>query len=293
MGADHDVLPVCGCPQLGGFLQNLAHYGGDALRVTGALTGWTRSTQRALQTLFHPLARDRDKAKIVKLQNLVGSAIGTHRFFERLHYLLPILPLVHVDEVDDDDAAQIAQPDLPHNFFDGLRVRFGDGVFQAVRFADILSCIHIDRHQRFGLIDYDVAARFQPHFWTKRLFDLGGDAERFEDRGGTSVHLDAANQCRLEPLHEMDRAFIHILVVDPDRFIHIAQLIAKDALYDLQIMMEEQWSGLFLRLLPDVEPEIIEESHVRGDFFLRMAFACSANDEAPGNAMAVSLQNLL
>ena len=43
-------------------------------------------------------------------------------FFESLHDALAVAALVHVDEVDDDDAAEIAQADLADDFFDGIDV---------------------------------------------------------------------------------------------------------------------------------------------------------------------------
>ena len=90
---------------------------------------------------------------VVKLQNLVWSAIHPHRVFERHHDLLPVLALIHIDKIDHDDSTQIAQPDLSDDLFDRVRVDLDDRVFQTIRFPDVLAGIYVDRDQRFGLID--------------------------------------------------------------------------------------------------------------------------------------------
>jgi len=44
---------------------------------------------------------------------------------------LAVAAFFHVDEVDHDDAAKIAQANLPHDFLHGFEVGLDDGVFQA------------------------------------------------------------------------------------------------------------------------------------------------------------------
>ena len=171
------------------FHQDLADHRLHALDVAGAFAIGARRAQRPLQTLLHALAGDRHQTEIVELENLVRRLVGSHGFFERLHHLLPVLALVHVDEIDHDDAAQVAQPDLPHDLLDRLGVGLDDGVFEAVRLADELAGVDVDRHQRFGLVDDDVAARLQPHLRPQRLFELLRDVERVEDRRRPRVHL--------------------------------------------------------------------------------------------------------
>ena len=180
--AQHHILAFHRAGDLVGLLQDLADHRLHALDVSGALAIRAGRAQRALQALLDALAGDRHQAEIVELQNLVRSAIGAHGFFERLHHLLAILALVHVDEIDHDDAAQVAQPDLPHDLLDGIGVGLDDRVFQAVRLADEFAGVDVDGHQRLGLVDHDIAARFQPDLRPQRLLQLGGDVELVEDR---------------------------------------------------------------------------------------------------------------
>ena len=136
MHAQHHVLALDGPRNLLRFHQNLADHRLHALDVAGAFAIRARRAQRPLQALLHAFARDRHQSEIVELQNLVRRLVGPHRFFERLHHLLPVLALIHVDEIDHDDAAQIAQPDLPHNLLHRFGVGLDDRVFEPIRFAD-------------------------------------------------------------------------------------------------------------------------------------------------------------
>ena len=95
-------------------------------------------------------------------------------------------------------------------------VDLDDGVFEAIRFADILAGIDVDRHQRLGLVDDDVTAGFQPDLRAQRLLEFVGDAELVEDRIGSRVELHAAHQRGLEALSEAQHAFVELFVIHPD-----------------------------------------------------------------------------
>ena len=70
------------------------------------------------------------------------------------HHALTIAALFHVDQIQHDDAAQISQPNLTRDFFHGFHVRARYGVFQTRRAAaDKLPGVHVDRDERFCLID--------------------------------------------------------------------------------------------------------------------------------------------
>src|SRR6185369_16540861 len=100
----------------------------------------------------------------------------------------------HVDEVDHDDAAKIAQADLPDNFFNGIHVGLEDRVFQTGRLPDILAGVDIDRNQRLGLVDHDIATALQPDFRLQRFVDLGIKAELLKQRRVFRVQLYAPDQ---------------------------------------------------------------------------------------------------
>ncbi len=64
----------------------------------------------------------------------------------RLHHPLPVLLLLHVDEINDDDSAEIAQTNLSHDLLNRIEVCPDDRVFQPIRFSDELAGVYIDGH---------------------------------------------------------------------------------------------------------------------------------------------------
>src|SRR5262249_17778840 len=115
--------------------------GRDGLHVTGGLAIRTGCSNGPLERLLDALAGDRHQPEIIELQGLRWCAVVPELLFESLHDALAVAPLIHVDEVNDDDAAQIAKPDLPDNFFDRIDVRLDDRVFQPLRLPDVLAGI--------------------------------------------------------------------------------------------------------------------------------------------------------
>src|SRR3546814_4352009 len=78
-----------------------------------------------------------------------------------------VLGVGHVDEVDDDDAAQVAQAQLPRDRLRGLQVGAVDG-FLEVALAQERAGIDVDRGHRLGLVDDQVAAGLERDFLLQR-----------------------------------------------------------------------------------------------------------------------------
>lgn len=82
--------------------------------------------------------------------------------------------VLHIDEIDDDDAAQIAQPDLAGDLGSGLQIHLQNGILQIVR-PYKFARIDIDHGQCFSLIDDQIAAVFQPNAPFERFVHLSAD----------------------------------------------------------------------------------------------------------------------
>jgi rhodanese-related sulfurtransferase len=138
------------------------HHAGSCADVAGR-------RQRAFERLLDALASDGDQAKVVELKNLRRSAIVLQLLFERGHHTVAVLALVHVDEVDDDDAAKVAQANLTNDLGDGIEVGLDDGVLEPCRLADVLARVDVDGDESLGLVDDDRAAGLQPTLERKAL----------------------------------------------------------------------------------------------------------------------------
>ncbi len=157
-----------------------------------------------------------------------------------MHHSLAVLTLVHVNEVDDNDAAEVAQPDLAHNFSDCIDVRLNDGVFQARRLSDKLAGVDVDRHQGFRLVDDDVPTALQPYFGFERLVDLVGNAELLEERSVLGIEFHALQHRGLEAAHEAHDPFVFLLGVYPNGAEAGGDLIAQNAFHQIQIVVEQR-----------------------------------------------------
>src|SRR6266849_1131118 len=172
--------------------------------------------------------------------------------------------LFHVDEVNDNDAAEVAQANLANDFFDGFEIGLDDGVLEARgAFADKLAGVDIDGDERFGVVNDDVAAGFEP--------DLGA-------QGFVELVLDAAD--------ELDDLAVFLFAVDPDAGEIVADVIAKNALDEVEIAVQKRRCFAFLVFLLDLVPGLPEKVDVGADFFVRGAAGGGADDEASGISAA-------
>src|SRR5262249_41114179 len=150
-----------------------------------------------------------------------------------------IAALFHVNEVDDDDAAKVAQADLPDNFLHGFEVCLDDGVLEARgTFADEFASVDVNGDKRFGVVDDDIAAGLEPNCRAKGLVELMLDAELFEDRLIFRIEFDAAGELRLEATDEFKDFAVFLFAVNPDGGEIVADVIAENTLHQIQIAMQ-------------------------------------------------------
>ena len=96
---------------------------------------------------------------------------------------------LHVDEIDDDQAGQIAQAELTGDFVRRLEIGAERGVLDIV-LARRAARIDVDRDQRLGLVDDDVAARLQRDLIGEHRVELRLDAGLGEHRLGVAIGHD-------------------------------------------------------------------------------------------------------
>src|SRR6185437_4300882 len=153
------------------------------LDVALALAVRARLGQHAPERLARALARHLDDAELRDLGDVGLGLVGLERLFERAHHLLAVLIAIHVDEVDDDHAADVAQPQLIRDLLARLEVGLGDRLLEPARLlADELAGVDVDRRQRLALVDDERAAASQPDLALERAIDLALDAVAVENR---------------------------------------------------------------------------------------------------------------
>ncbi len=151
------------------------------------------------------------------------------------------------------------------------RFVFDDGVFEASGLADELAGVDVDGDEGFGLVDDDGTAGLEPHLGAKGLVNLFGDAELLEEWRLFGVELDAANERGLEALEEAENALVVSLGVDPDGGEVVGDLVAEDALDEIEVVVDERGGLAGFAALLNVGPEVEEEAKVRAE----LLFACA------------------
>ena len=127
-----------------------------------------------------PLAGELDQAERGDLGDLVTGAVAAERLGETAHDEVLIGLEHHVDEVDDDHAADIAQAHLPHDLLGSFEVVAGDRLFEVAARTGELAGVDVDDCHRLGPVDDERAARGQPHRALERLVELLVDAVHAE-----------------------------------------------------------------------------------------------------------------
>jgi hypothetical protein len=96
---------------------------------------------------------------------------------------------LHVDEVDDDQSADIAKSQLIDDFLDGLEIGSVDRFFK-IAFAHEAPGVDIDGRQGFALIDDERSTRFEPDLALEVRVNLGFQPQLLEEGFEAFVSLD-------------------------------------------------------------------------------------------------------
>jgi hypothetical protein len=195
----------------------------------------------------------------------------------------------HVDEVDDDDAADIAQPQLAHDLLCGLEVVPGNGLFQVAARAGELAGVHVDHGHRFGAVDDQRAAGRQPHLAVHRLSQLLVDAVH-----GENVRTVRPSRLVLrQPGNQLWRNGIHVLVDGVPRLVArhdepgevLVEQVADDLDQHVGLFVERYrcTGGLLLGLVGlglDLGPPLLQPVHVDPDVVFLDTLRGGADDHA-------------
>ncbi len=163
-----------------------------------------------MQTFPRALARHLHQSERRHGRNLVTRVIALKRLFEHGEYVFAMRLLFHINEVDDDDAAKISQPELPCDSHRGLEIGPVDR-FLEVAMADVGARVDVDRRHRFRLVEDKVSAGLQGNIPVQRLANLVLDGMQVEYRAPPLVVLqpllDAGQEGRGEFVHCVEVRF--------------------------------------------------------------------------------------
>ena len=187
--------------------------------------------------------------------------------------------LVHIDEVDDDQAREVAQSQLSRHFLSRLEIGLERGVFD-VMFARRATGVDVDRNQRLGLIDDDVAAGAQLHGRREHRVELALHAHAGEQRLAIAIELHRPHVGRHQHLHEIAGFLITGFTGDLDFVDFLVVEIAQRALDQRAFLVDEGWRLRLQRQIADGFPHPDQIFEIALDFRLGARGACGAQDDA-------------
>src|SRR5256712_7326476 len=127
----------------------------ERARAARASAVRARAGQQLLQALAGTLARHLDEAELRDAQHVRTGLVLAERLLEGVEDLLAVRGLLHIDEVDHDDAADVAQPELLDDLLCRLEVDAQDRLL-LVLLADVASGVDVHRGQRLRLVEDQV-----------------------------------------------------------------------------------------------------------------------------------------
>ncbi len=225
------------------------------------------------------LARHLHQAEARDAADLDARAVGLQLVLEALLDGSVVLALFHVDEVDHDQAREVAQAQLARHLVGGLQVRVQRGLLDRA-FLGRLAGVHVDRDQRLGDADDDVAAGFQTHDRIEHPVEIAFHLVPREQGQRVGVLLHVLGVGRHDHLHEVLGVAVARLALDQD-FVDLAVVeVADRALDQVAFLVDLGGREGFQRQLPDLLPQPLQVFVVALDLRLGALGARGADDQA-------------
>ena len=167
----------------------------DVADDAGAVAAWADDAAAFAEGWAQTLTGHFQQAEARDATDLDASAVGFQAFADFLFHGALVLGRGHVDEVDDDQAADVTQAQLASDFFRCFQVGLQGGFLDVAAFGGA-SRVDVDGHQGFGRIDNDGTTGRQLDDALEGGFDLAFDLETVEQRDAVFVQLDLAGVLR-------------------------------------------------------------------------------------------------
>jgi hypothetical protein len=208
--------------------------------------------------------------------------IVSRGLFQNLHHLDLVAFPAHVDEVDDNDAADVSDAQLFGDLFGRFQVRGGDRLFLRLM-ADEFPRVHVDGAERFGLLDDDVPAggKIDPLLSDMSQFPV--HAEGLKDRGFARVMLNPLGVFRGQHFHELFDVFVFFPIVDEKNVRVVVQEVTRHLKRQPQFPVNERAGLGGFKFLSQYRPRAFARYFIslRSSFFVG-AFGFGADDHAAG-----------
>ena len=251
----------------------------DGPHEAGAVAMRAGDSAAFVNARAEPLARHLQQPERADPPDLDAGPVAGERVLEPALDLGVVAPVVHVDEVDDDDAGKVAQAKLAGHFVRRLEIGLDGGLLD-IALAGRAPGVHVDGHQRFGRIDDQIAAGRKLHPRRVQVVELVLDAAGDEQRlGPVLVLLHPPRVARHQRLHEVLGAAIGLVALD-QHLVDVASVkVADRALHQVGFLIDERRRRARQRVLADALPGAGQEVVVALDLGLGALDAGGPHDD--------------
>ena len=183
----------------------------------GALAVATRAHDMAglIKRRAQPLPRHFQQTEAGDASDLDPGAIHFQGFAQPGFHLTLIAGDAHINEINNNQPTQIAQPHLPGHFVSGLQISVERGFLDVAALGGA-GRVDVHRHQRLGVVNHDPAAGGQADLALIGGFDLRFNLEAGEQRDAVLIRLQLAQVVGHDLLDEVLRLTVNRRVIDQD-----------------------------------------------------------------------------
>ena len=227
-----------------------------------------------------PLPRHFKQSEGADAADLDARPVVLQRLFQPPLDRALVAVLLHIDEIDDDQPGQIAQAQLAPDLVGGFEIGAQRGLFD-IALARRAAGIDVDRDQRLGLVDDDVAARAQLRDRRVDRVDLALDLEAVKQPDlRIAIRLYALCMARHQRPHECLGSAVALLAFDL-HLVDVARIkIADRALDQIALFVDQGRRGRFERQVADLVPQPQQVFVVALDLGLGPLGTGGADDDA-------------
>ena len=218
--------------------QHLQRRGFDRPDAAGALAMRADGGDRLVEADAEPLARHLEKAEMADRADLDARAVIAHGILHAAFDGLLVPVFLHIDEIDNDEAGQVAKTKLARQLVGGLQIGLQRGLLD-VPLAGGPPGIDIDGDKRLGLVDHQIAARFQRHLRAMDGVHLLLDLIALEDRQRVVIFLHALHMAGDQHLH-LRAGFLVGLVALDKNLVNLACIQIADRPLDQVAFLMDQ-----------------------------------------------------
>src|ERR671912_148633 len=244
-----------------------------------AVAGGAGLGEAVEQAAGDALAGHLDQAERRHLHHLALGLVPDQGGPEAFDHGLLVALEQHVDEVDDDDAADVAQAELADDLVGRLEV-VGDHRLLEVGLADELAGVDVDHGHGLGAVDHDRAARGQPDLALKGLVDLLDHPVVLEHRQLALVLVELGQQVGRDLGQVLLDPLVEVVAVDHQLDEVGGEDVADDPNDQLGLGVDDGRGAGLLGLALDRLPAGLEPGQVGAEVVGAGALGGGADDQA-------------